>query len=211
MSLISPPSTPVVQTVSGSARRATGLALGIALIVNLLVILLMVMLCGYLLATRASIDQLRPADAVVVLGGQHDGREDFGIAVAHQVGANTVVLSNPYGPRDLVMRRLCGGRAGGVEIICQAPIPADTRGEAMLARELASARGWRRIVVISWRYHLPRARLIFRECYNSDPASVMLLPAPRDYQLSPMLLVYVAEYQYWATFKAILAGTCDGI
>lgn len=181
-------------------------AVGIALIVNLL----MAMLFGCLLATRASIDQLRPADAVVVLGGQHDGREDLGIVVAHQVGAHTVVLSNPYGPRDRVMRRLCGGRAGGVEVICQAPVPDDTRGEAMLARELASTREWRRIVVISWRYHLPRARLIFRQCYNSDPASVMMVPAPRDYKLSPMRLVYIAEYQYWATFKAILAGTCDG-
>jgi uncharacterized SAM-binding protein YcdF (DUF218 family) len=182
-----------------------------AVVAVLVVNLILVMSFGYLLATHAATDELAPADAVVVLGGQHDGREDLGVAVAHQVGAHTVVLSNPYRPSDRVMKRLCGSRSEGVEVICLAPVPDDTRGEAMFTHKLASDRGWKRIVVISWRYHLPRARLIFRQCFDSDPASVIMVPAPRDYTLSPMRLGYIAEYQYWATIKALLRGTCDGI
>ena len=39
--------------------------------------------------------------------GEHDGREDFGIGLAKQGWASTVVISNPYGDGDPVMKRVC--------------------------------------------------------------------------------------------------------
>lgn len=80
-----------------------------------------------------------------------------------------------------------------------------------MARELASARRWKRIVVVSWRYHLPRARIVFRQCYSADPSAVAMRPAPRVYPLSPLKLVYIYEYQYWATVQALLLGSCHGV
>jgi uncharacterized SAM-binding protein YcdF (DUF218 family) len=164
---------------------------------------------GYALANYSRVDAVGPADAVVVLGGQHDGREEYGIALARQVGAHTVLISNPYASSDPVMRRLCRGRGGGIEIICRAPDPDTTRGEAMMARELATARHWKRIIVVSWRYHLPRTRIVFRQCYSGDPGAVIMRPAPRNYPVWPDDMLHFYVYQYTATAKALLQGNCD--
>lgn len=180
------------------------LAVAVAAVLNLLG----AMLGGYLLLSYSAVDELGPADAVVVLGGHHDGREDYGVRLAKEVGARTVLLSNPYAPDDKVMRRLCGTNNGGVEVVCQRPDPATTRGEAMLARNMAVARDWRRIVVVTWRYHLPRARIVFAQCYSEDPHSVIMRPAPRTHPASPLGLLYYFQYQYVATWKALLQGPC---
>jgi uncharacterized SAM-binding protein YcdF (DUF218 family) len=60
----------------------------------------------------------------------------------------------------------------------------------MMARELAEAQGWNSIIVVSWRYHLPRARRIFEQCFTSPTRSVVMRDVPRDYPFS------VARWQY---------------
>ncbi len=44
---------------------------------------------GYQLFTRTHDDPLREVDAIVVLGGEHDGREDYGIELARRVMPTT--------------------------------------------------------------------------------------------------------------------------
>jgi len=164
---------------------------------------------GYGLATHTRVDALAPADAVVVLAGAHDGREVYGIELARQVGAHTVLLSNSYPPDDEVMRRICRATSAEIEIVCRTPEPSTTRGEAIMARELADARGWQRIVVLTWRHHLPRARIIFGQCYSDDTDAIIVrhMPGKPDLRLHSLLYFYV--YQYMATGKTLLLGDCD--
>ena len=36
-----------------------------------------------------------------------------------------------------------------------------------------------RVVVVTWRYHIPRARIVFKQCFSSEPGAVIMRPAPR--------------------------------
>jgi uncharacterized SAM-binding protein YcdF (DUF218 family) len=184
-------------------RRAV--AIGAAAAV---VILVVVAISGHWLFADAPEDELQRADAVVVLGGEHDGREQHGIDVARQVGASTVVLSDPYPANDRVMSKLCGTRPFGIEIVCRAPEPPTTRGEAVMTRELAGERGWDRIVVVSWRYHLLRSRMIFSSCYSSEPGKFIMRAVPRTDDFPFALWEYVYLYQYVALMKVMVQGAC---
>lgn len=162
---------------------------------------------GFLVFSRASSDRVEPADAVIVLGGEHDGREEYGFALAREAGAKTVVLSDPYGPYDPVMREACRPRPD-LEVICRAPIPSTTRGEAYLMHVLAQQRGWKKIIVTSWRYHLPRARVVFDQCYSDAPGAVVVLAVPRSYHLSFVHWELIYAYQWGGLIKALWQGDC---
>ncbi|GAB92326.1 YdcF family protein [Gordonia rhizosphera] len=166
---------------------------------------------GYQLFYREHQDPLVPADAIVVLGGEHDGREDYGLRLAAAGYADTVVISNPYinddynrGGRAL-MERVCNAGTPEIEVICFDPDPSTTRGEAMFVQRLAAERGWKSVIVISWRYHLVRARFIFGQCFDGD---VIMRSVPRDYGRSPIFWSYQFAYQYGGLAKAVILG-CD--
>ena len=119
---------------------------------------------------------MRLFDAVLVLGKElrHDptrARRELqarcaAAAVALRQGAQVVAtLEAPLRGQDisgstLVVENL---RALGVpaERIVQQQHSHSTREEAMLARTLAAAQGWRRLLVLTSAYHVPRARRIF--------------------------------------------------
>lgn len=183
-------------------------AIGV-LCVAALVLLLLLGASGFILFTNAKTDPLQPADAVVVLGGEHDGREDHGIALARSGWAPVVLISNPYQPSDPVMRRVCGESDGKVEVICLSPFPSTTRGEAEMARRLANERAWRKVIVVTWKYHVPRARRVFRQCFSTDPNAVVMEAVPRRYDYSPAQWEYIYAYQYGGLLKAAALGDCD--
>jgi uncharacterized SAM-binding protein YcdF (DUF218 family) len=118
------------------------------------------------------------------------------------------VVSDPYGADDAVMRRVCSNTAD-VEVICRRPEPLTTRGEAEMMRRLAQERSWTTIIVISWRYHLPRARLIFRQCFSDRPGSTIMTAVPRRYQYSLLGWEFVYAYQFGGLAKAISLGECS--
>jgi uncharacterized SAM-binding protein YcdF (DUF218 family) len=163
---------------------------------------------GYLLFTNGAADELQHADAIIVLGGEHDGREDYGLSLARDGWARTVVFSNPYGSDDPVMRRVCHD-TGDVEVICRRPSVLTTRGEADMMRLLAQERGWTRIIVASWQYHLLRARLIFRQCFSGQPDSTVMVAVPRRYRYSPLAWELVYAYQFGGLAKAVTLGECS--
>lgn len=163
---------------------------------------------GTILFARAKADPLQRADAIVVLGGEHDGREAYGLSLAEQGYATTVLLSNPYSSKDKVMLKACAPRAD-IEVICQPPIPSTTRGEALFTRKFAGERGWKSVIVVSWRYHLPRARKIFDECFVTPGRSVILRDVPRLYPFSVAQWQYTYLYQYGGWVKAELQGPCS--
>ena len=162
---------------------------------------------GTVFFAHARPDPLVRADAIVVLSGEHDGREAFGLKLAEQGYAHTVLLSDVYGSTDSVMKPFCMPRSD-IEVICQQPVPSTTRGEALMARKLAETRGWHSIIVVSWRYHLPRARRIFDLCFTSPTRTVVMLDVPRTYPFSVAQWQYTYLYQYGAWVKAEVQGSC---
>lgn len=162
---------------------------------------------GTVLFAHAQADLLRQADAIVVLGGEHDGREAYGLKLAEQGYADTVLLSDPYPRTDEVMTKACRSQPS-VEVVCRAPEPSTTRGEAIMAREFAEDRGWTHVIVISWRYHLPRIRMIFDQCFDSPTRMATMRDVPRDYPFSVAKWQYTYLYQYGAWVKAEVQGRC---
>ncbi len=158
---------------------------------------------GYLLFTKASMDPLGRADAIVVLGGEHDGRVAYGLSLAAQGYADTVLLSDPYGPRDSVMRDACAASNGRVTVVCFNPSPSTTRGEARFTQEMATRHGWSHVIVVTWRYHLPRARFIFHQCFDG---TVAMRGVPRAYDFSIAKWESVYAYQLAGMVKAAAIG-----
>lgn len=179
-----------------------------ALVVVVVVLLVDVGISGYVLFVNARADELQRVDAILVLGGEHDGREDYALNLARSGWAPTVVMSNPYDAGDPVMTRVCRP-VPDVEVICARPDPLTTRGEAMMMRRLADASGWSRIMVVSWRFHLPRARLIFRQCFAEEPGSTVMVAVPRRYQFSPLRWELEFAYQWAGLAKAVIQGECS--
>ena len=179
-----------------------------AIVAVLLIFVVDMTISGYLLFTKAGVDTLQRADAIIVLGGAHDGREDYGLRLAREGWASTVVISNPYGPDDPVMRRVCHDTSD-IEVICRRPEPSTTRGEALFTRQLADARSWSKVIVVSWRYHLPRARLVFRQCFSDRPGAAIMTPVPQLFPYSALEWEFVYAYQFGGLAKAIALGECS--
>lgn len=163
---------------------------------------------GYLTFTKARIDPISHADAIIVLGGEHDGREAYGISLAEQGVADTVVLSDPYGSSDAVMKKYCGADTDSYTVLCPKPTPSTTRGEAIFTEQLARERGWKHVVVVSWRYHLPRARYVFDSCFDGD---VTMQAVPRRYDFSLVYWEYTYLYQIAGFVKAGIQGDCQNL
>jgi uncharacterized SAM-binding protein YcdF (DUF218 family) len=107
------------------------------------------------------------ADAIVVLSSDRP-RYDAGLRLYRQHVAPTLVLSLP------AFEGSGGGRCPRFALCFRAD-PYSTRGEAQAVARLAQKRGWRRIVVVTSRYHLRRARILFRRC---TPAELLFVAAP---------------------------------
>ncbi|MFD1810851.1 YdcF family protein [Rhodococcus gannanensis] len=155
--------------------------------------------------TFARFDPLQNVDAIVVLGGAHDGRERYGIDLARRGYASEVVLSDPYRSSDATMRELCSTQVPGVRVTCFVPDPRTTRGEADGVRELVTRNGWHRIMVLSWRYHLPRARFIFERCVDVE---VVTRPVPLDYDYGLFRWAHQYLYQTGGFVKAASVDRC---
>lgn len=112
------------------------------------------------------------ADAVVVLSGERN-RLAPALALVREGVASVLVLSSVDRTTYAAPRRLCAaGRYRRARVICFEAVPYSTRGEARAVARLARTRGWDRIVVVSSRFHLTRARMLFRRCYNGDISMV---------------------------------------
>ncbi|MCV7283149.1 YdcF family protein [Mycolicibacterium flavescens] len=179
-----------------------------AVAVVVVVVLVDLTAAGFVLFTNAAPDELEKADAILVLAGEHDGREDHGVALARAGWAPTVVLSNPYPSDDEVMDRVCDGEPG-VEVICVRPDLLTTRGEAIAMRALADERSWRKIIVVTWRYHMPRARFIFRQCYSARGDDTVMTAVPRSYDFSVPEWELTYAYQFAGFAKAAIQGDCS--
>jgi uncharacterized SAM-binding protein YcdF (DUF218 family) len=114
-------------------------------------------------------DEVTKADAVMVLAGQKR-RLPVALELVRRGVAPVLVISDGLDPRWTQANRLC--RSDELDVVCVRPDPYSTRGEARLAARLARERGWDSIVVVSTRFHLFRARLLFERCFGGKLAFV---------------------------------------
>ena len=106
----------------------------------------------------AATDTPRRADAIISLDGDRPRRLRKAVELAAEGVAPTLVVvrGQAAAPELLKAREL------PFEVLSVVPEPSTTRGEAREVARLAGERGWRRILVVTSTYHVPRARLIFR-------------------------------------------------
>jgi len=101
------------------------------------------------------------ADAIVVLSGGRGHRLAEGIRLWRAGTARTLVVSDPQAHGRERARGLCS-RA---RVLCFAPVPYSTQGEARWIGREARRRRWDAVVVVTSTYHLRRARMIVTRCY----------------------------------------------
>ena len=107
------------------------------------------------------------ADAVVVLSG---GRERLppAMALIRRHVAPVLAISSVERTKPWVLgRRLCrDGRYAGAEVLCFDAHPYSTQGEARAVGRLAREHRWTRVVVVTSGFHVTRAHMLFRRCYD---------------------------------------------
>src|SRR5262249_42472580 len=133
------------QAVTSTRRRrvrrlavSTGLLLTVAI------------LAGLPVYVRPQVDQLRRADAILVLGGYGEARYDLGLDLKAQGWAPAIVLSNPIGPDHPETTNLCVTPHPKLQLHCFVPDPPTTKGEAKELRRLAEQYKWRTVIVVTF-------------------------------------------------------------
>lgn len=137
---------------------------------------------GRFLATE---DPLERADAIVVLGGARAERWLEAVDLHRAGWATTIVLSpGRLDGADAELQRRGVNFPTSVELtrtaMLQLGVPADaivampgsidnTAQEAAEARRIATAAGWRRVIVVTSRYHVRRSRFAFRREFRDSP------------------------------------------
>jgi uncharacterized SAM-binding protein YcdF (DUF218 family) len=115
------------------------------------------------------------ADAVVVLAGGLNARLDPALALMRRRVAPVLVVSGAFhGHRWPKAERLCSGAYAPLRyrVICSRPRPYSTRGEARMIDRLARAHGWDEVVVVTSTFHVTRAHMLVRRCYDGGLAFV---------------------------------------
>ena len=142
-------------------------------------------------------DGARPADAVVVLGGQETkARLQTADVMLKKFPGSVVVVSIPGGTA-------CPQQPPGASaIICVSPNPTTTQGEARTAAELAAKYGWKSMEVVTTADQVWRARLRFSRCWSGSLSVVRADSSIRS-------RLRAVPYEIAATIKAeILQRGC---
>lgn len=139
----------------------------------LLIVLALLLFAAWAAATSLLLffpDESVPAhaNAIVVLSGTKRARLERGLQLMRQGIAPVLVISRGL-PRQLPAERLCAaGHEDGFRVFCFKPRPNSTRGEAEAVGRLAASRHWDSILLVTSRYHVTRAKLLFKRCFHGQ-------------------------------------------
>jgi uncharacterized SAM-binding protein YcdF (DUF218 family) len=111
------------------------------------------------------------AGAVVVLAGAKKARLDGALALMRRHVAPVLVISDGWDPTWPQANALCRGGAP-FRVYCFHASPYSTRGEAETVARLAALHRWRSLVVVTSRYHIRRAKLLFERCFRGRVQTV---------------------------------------
>ena len=171
--------------------------------VSVCLVLIAAVIGGLPVYVRPQIDQLRHADAILILGGGYYARYPFGLDLGSKGWAPTVVVSNPNGADDPWLTRYCATPHPGVDLRCFVPEPPTTKGEGRELRRLASQFGWRTVIVVTFRPQISRARFILERCFDGD---LVMVASPAHISLLNWASEYV--YQTAGYLRAALEPGC---
>jgi uncharacterized SAM-binding protein YcdF (DUF218 family) len=133
-------------------------------------------------------DEPASSDAVVVLAGGKKERLAEGLELIRRGVSRTLVISDGNDPNWPEANRLCnGGGAVGFRVVCFRPDPYSTWGEAEAVARLGREHGWRSIAIVTSRFHVSRARMLFERCF---PGRVEAIGVPYNMLYLPRALVF---------------------
>lgn len=132
--------------------------------VGAVALLVWVALDSYLFAFP-QLDRPTTADAVIVLAGDRTPRLEKGLELIRKGVARTLVISDGHDPLWPAANDLCDHGMQGVRVYCFRPSPYSTTGEVRGFARLAREHGWRSVVIATSRFHVTRARMLFRRCF----------------------------------------------
>ncbi len=150
--------------MSGTVNKGRRLALS-ALIV--LILLLGVTYFWFVAPAVAEIDDLTPADAVVVFLGDPERLETAANLMDLGIADNLVI---PNGSTGETKTRLCDATA--FEVFCPESETIDTRGEAQAIGRLAEEEGWSSLIAVTSSYHVHRATYQLQTCHDGSITAV---------------------------------------
>ena len=160
-------------------------------------------IAGVPVYVRPQVDQLRHADAIMILGGYKYDRYVLGFQLGSEGWAPNVVASNPIGAGDPWLTDYCRKPNPDYRLYCIVPNPRTTAGETRALNHLAKVNHWHRIIVVTFTPQISRARFIFEQCL--DAQLIMVASGPQ-----PSLARWIYEYVYQTAgyAKALLDPAC---
>jgi uncharacterized SAM-binding protein YcdF (DUF218 family) len=142
-------------------------------------------------------DPVAKVDAIVVVAGGTPSREDAAAALFREGLAPDVVLSNPFTPdrvRQLITmgarrldyqgesRLVLEQRGVPAQAIVALPQPVKTtEAELKVVGELARARGWRRVILVTSPQHSRRVKLVWSRQAPADIQSIVRIAQDDDF------------------------------
>jgi uncharacterized SAM-binding protein YcdF (DUF218 family) len=179
--------------------RRVGLITGI----GLLVLFLVWVIGGYFLLVRPHVNHPQHADAILMLGPpDENNRVETALTLLNKHVASSLVISVPAA-HERASQDLCTKPQIGFTVTCFRPHPATTRGEVEEMRRLAEQHGWKSIVVVTSTFHISRARMIVKRCFQGQ---VYMVPARKGISVGRWIYEYF--YQTGGYVKAILHSGC---
>jgi hypothetical protein len=134
-------------------------------------------------------DHPAKADAIVVLSGDIR-RVPTGVRLFDEGTAPNLLISL-YGDMP--------GACTRAHVTCFHAHPISTRGEAEMVARMARTRGWKNIIIVSSRYHLRRARMLFARCTD---ARLQVVPSKTSFHRFAIALpLELAKWAYQLTFQ----------
>jgi len=163
----------------------------------LCLVLAVAIAAGIPLYVRPQIDSLHRADAVMVLGGYASERYAFASNLVGAGWAPIVIASMSEDAKDLYCKEPEARR------LCFVPDPPTTLGEGRELKRLAAERGWRTVIVVTFRPHISRARYILERCFGGD---LIMVESPA--KISVARWVYEYAYQTAGFIRAQFESGC---
>lgn len=195
------------QESAGSALRTWSLRLAAAL---LLAFAAWLAVC-WAVMEHPRTEEPAMSDALFVLGPPDTQRMATAQGLMDRGIAPVLVIATPAAQPDdppaLVQyyedKDFCTPRTD-YEVICFPPDPSTTQGEAIELRDLADERGWDTVTAVTFKQHVPRARMILERCYSGE-----LRMSATDYHFTALRTLRQYVYQSGGYVKAWLTPGCE--
>ena len=189
-----------MSTAPAAPRRRLRLGRTLLLVVAVAVVAWLV--ACVLIIEFPRINHVSHADAIVVIGPADDYRLAEATTLLQAGVSHRVIVSRP--PTGyLGALNFCNHPPAGADATCFSPSPATTRGEAQEVARIAAANHWTSVIVVTSKYHVSRARMIFDRCLDGQ---VDVVSAHQT--ISPLRWAYEYAYQSAGYVRAFLQSGC---